>query len=158
MKKPTNLFRHFVVIAFSLIVAVTLLQVFMRYVLVAPLKWAEEFSRYVFVWGIMVSIAICCLEEGHMRLNMVTTKFGKKAQFIFYMVDQAIIFAFNIVLIIWGSQLAVQNMMVKSPAMKIPIGIAYGGIPAGAIVVVIFLILDSIRVIKAYKSEEISCE
>lgn len=69
------------VAAFCAIVVVTLVQVFMRYVLSSPLTWAEELSRYIFVWAIMVSIGIGVVDEAHIRLNMVTTRFGKKAQF-----------------------------------------------------------------------------
>jgi len=149
-----KIFKHFVVLAFSLIVIVTLVQVFMRYVLSSPLKWAEELSRYIFVWAIMVSIAIGSIDEAHIRLNMVTTRFGKTAQLVFYLIGQAVIAAFNIVLIIYGSGLAAQNLSVMSPAMKIPIGIAYAGIPAGSIVVLFFLAMDICRKVKDYLEDK----
>ena len=85
-----KIFKHFVVAAFCAIVVVTLVQVFMRYVLSSPLTWAEELSRYIFVWAIMVSIGIGVVDEAHIRLNMVTTRFGKKAQFGFYLLGQVI--------------------------------------------------------------------
>lgn len=153
--KIGKLFNHFVVLAFSAIVVVTLAQVFMRYVMESPLKWAEELSRYIFVWAIMVSIGIGVVVEDHIRLNMVTTKFGKKGQLFFYLIGQLIMAAFNVVLIIYGGNLAVQNMSVRSPAMQIPIGIAYAGIPIGAIIVLFFLVMSTCQKIKEYKADEL---
>lgn len=149
-----KIFKHFVVLAFCMIVIVTLIQVFMRYVLSSPLKWAEELSRYIFVWAIMVSVAIGSVDEAHIRLNMVTTKFGKTGQLFFYLVGQVIIAAFNVVLIVYGTRLALQNLSVMSPAMKIPIGIAYAGIPVGAVVVLFFLALDTCQRLSAYHAEQ----
>lgn len=133
-----NLFKHFVVLAFSAIVLVTLVQVFMRYCLNSPLKWAEEASRYVFIWAVMVSIGIGTVEEAHIALNMITSKLGKKARLVLYLIGQVIILGLVVVLLIYGTQLAVQNMSVLSPAMKIPLGIAYAGIPVGALVILFF--------------------
>lgn len=149
--KVSKLFKHFVVLAFCAIVVVTLVQVFMRYVMSAPLKWAEELSRYIFVWAIMVSIGIGIVDEGHIRLNMVTTHFSKKMQLVFFIVGQLIVGAFDMVLITYGGRLAIQNLAVKSPAMQIPIGIAYGGIPVGAIIVLFFLVMSIVQEIQKYK-------
>lgn len=107
-----KIFKHFVVAAFCAIVVVTLVQVFMRYVLSSPFTWAEELSRYIFVWAIMVSIGIGVVDEAHIRLNMVTTRFGKKAQFGFYLLGQVIMVAFNVILIVYGARLSLQNLSV----------------------------------------------
>lgn len=153
-----KIFKHFVVLAFGAIVLVTLVQVFMRYVMSSPLKWAEELSRYIFVWAIMVSVAIGGVEEAHIRLNMVTTKFGKTAQLVFYLLGQVIMAVFNMVLLVYGLRLAVQNLAVMSPAMKIPIGIAYAGIPVGAVVVLFFLVVDACQKIKTYHTGKTALE
>lgn len=153
--KVSKLFKHFVVLAFSAIVVVTLIQVFMRYVMSAPLKWAEELSRYIFVWSIMVSIGIGIVEEEHIRLNMVTTRFSKKVQLVFFILGQVIVGAFDMVLIIYGGRLAIQNLSVKSPAMQIPIGVAYAGIPVGAVIVLFFLVMSVCREIKKYKTDDL---
>ncbi|MFR1803239.1 TRAP transporter small permease [Dysosmobacter welbionis] len=149
-----KIFKHFVVAAFCAIVVVTLVQVFMRYVLSSPLTWAEELSRYIFVWAIMVSIGIGVVDEAHIRLNMVTTRFGKKAQFGFYLLGQVIMVAFNVILIVYGARLSLQNLSVMSPAMKIPIGIAYAGIPVGALVVLFFLGVDTWKKTQAYRGDK----
>lgn len=148
----SQIFKHFVVLSFGGIVIVTLIQVFMRYVLSSPLKWAEELSRYIFVWGIMVSVAIGAVDEAHIRLNMVTTRFGKKTQLGFFILGQLILTAFNLVLIVYGARLSMQNMSVMSPAMKIPIGVAYAGIPVGACVVLFFLALEIAAKVKEYRA------
>ena len=141
-----KIFKHFVVAAFCAIVVVTLVQVFMT--------GAEELSRYTFVWANMVSIGIGVVDEAHIRLNMVTTRFGKKAQFGFYLLGQVIMVAFNVILIVYGARLSLQNLSVMSPAMKIPIGIAYAGIPVGALVVLFFLGVDTWKKTQAYRGDK----
>lgn len=105
----------------------------------------------------MVSVAIGSVDEAHIRLNMVTTRFGERAQLLFYLAGQVIIAAFNVVLIIFGTRLAVQNLSVMSPAMKIPIGIAYAGIPVGALVVLFFLAVDTCQRLKTYRAAQAAC-
>lgn len=51
-------------------VSASVLQVFMRYVLNRPLAWPEEFSRWVFLWLVMVGSAIITLRGGHIRMPM----------------------------------------------------------------------------------------
>lgn len=138
INKLCSLFKHFVVLAFSAIVLVTLIQVFMRYFMNNPLKWVEEASRYVFVWAVMVSIGIGTVEDAHIALNMITGKLGKKAQLGLYLIGEVIILGLVVVLLVYGTRLAIQNMSVLSPAMKIPLGIAYAGIPVGALVILFF--------------------
>ena len=100
------------------------------------------------------SIGIGVVDEAHIRLNMVTTRFGKKAQFGFYLLGQVIMVAFNVILIVYGARLSLQNLSVMSPAMKIPIGIAYAGIPVGALVVLFFLGVDTWKKTQAYRGDK----
>ena len=158
VNKLCNFFKHFVVLAFSAIVLVTLVQVFMRYFLNSPLKWAEEASRYVFIWAVMVSIGIGTVEEAHIALNMITNKLNRKAQLVIYLIGEVIILGLVAALLIYGTQLAVQNMKVLSPAMKIPLGIAYAGIPVGAVVILFFQLVQIGAEFKKFKAETDSHE
>lgn len=152
MNRFAAFFRHVVIAGFCVILAVTLVAVFMRYVVVAPLKWAEEFSRYIFVWTVMISIGLGLLDGEHIALNMITPKLNPLWQLIFYIIDMLLIAAFEIVLIYHGCILSIANMSVKSPAMKIPIGIAYAGIPIGSLIIMVFVGMCICRKVKEYRS------
>ena len=147
-----NFFKNVVIIGFCIILMVTLVAVFMRYVMVSPLKWAEEFSRYVFVWTVMISVGLGLLDGEHIALNLFTSKLKLKYQTILYVFDMILISVFDIVLIYFGTILAVQNMSVKSPAMQIPIGIAYAGIPVGSVIILVFVVICICRKLKEYRA------
>lgn len=151
VKRFINFFKNVVIIGFCIILVVTLVAVFMRYVLVSPLKWAEEFSRYIFVWTVMISVGLGLLDGEHIALNLFTAKLNLKWQTILYIFDMLLISIFDIVLIYFGTTLAVQNMSVKSPAMHIPIGIAYAGIPVGSVIIMVFVVICICRKLKLYR-------
>lgn len=56
------------------IVVLSCLQVFMRFVLDAPLSWPEELSTLLLVWAVFLGSAVAVAREGHLRVDFVISR------------------------------------------------------------------------------------
>jgi TRAP-type C4-dicarboxylate transport system permease small subunit len=58
------------------IVAITFLQVTLRYLIGAPLSWGEELARYIFVWITFAGAAVAYARGTHIRVDAVVELAG----------------------------------------------------------------------------------
>lgn len=70
--------RIVVTLGFLVILAVTLAQVFFRYVLDAPLIWSEELSRLLIVWVAFLGGAVVCWDGRHLNVDVGFTRFPRR--------------------------------------------------------------------------------
>jgi len=128
-------------LAAAIIVSSLLLfvNVVMRYIFLLPIYWAEEFVRYLMVWLIFIGASQVTLWGGHVAVDMVPRILSKRGNAI-------LAFFVNVICILFCGLLAYlsikQMMRVKgagqiSPALEIPMWIAYLSIPAGAILMLL---------------------
>ncbi len=136
--KVRDFFKHITVLGFSAIVIVTIVQVIARWVFNSPLVWGEELSRYIFVWVVMFAVGVGVTQDAHISLTLFTDKLSKKRQFYVFLLDQIVVNAFALVLMVYGFKLTLQNLTILSSALKIPMAIPYAGIPIGVIVIFFF--------------------
>ena len=73
---------------------IVLLGVIFRYVLLSPLSWSEELSRYLMIWGASLAITIGIREKEHVGLTVLMDQSKSKAFRIFL---NTIIFAITAV-------------------------------------------------------------
>lgn len=113
--------------------------VIMRYVFLLPIYWAEEFVRYLMVWLIFIGASQVTLWGGHVAVDIVPRLLSKRGNAILAFIVNVICILFCVLL----AYLSIQQMMrVKgagqiSPALEIPMWIAYLSIPAGTILMLI---------------------
>lgn len=113
--------------------------VIMRYVFLLPIYWAEEFSRYLMVWMIFIGASQVTLYGGHIAVDIVPRLLSKRANIILAFCINAFCILFSLVLIYYSYK---QMMRVKtahqiSPAMEMPMWIAYLSIPLGTTLMMI---------------------
>jgi TRAP-type C4-dicarboxylate transport system permease small subunit len=46
--------------------------VILRYAFNSPIQWAEEFSRYAFIWVVFLGAAACSKRKGHIAIDALT--------------------------------------------------------------------------------------
>jgi TRAP-type C4-dicarboxylate transport system permease small subunit len=54
--------------------------VVLRYVFNNPIQWAEEFSRYAYIWVVFLGAAACSKRKMHIAIDAVTSCMSKPAQ------------------------------------------------------------------------------
>jgi len=127
-------FEEYVLSGLLVVIAVVMmLQVIMRYVFNASLSWAEEASRYAFVWSALVSIGYTIKESSILKVDTLVEALpaGLK-RLLVTLINVSVTLFFGYLFI--NSIPAIQRVIrtgQTSPALKIPLGWIYFAAIAG---------------------------
>lgn len=108
-----------------------------RYVLGAPIYFAEELARYAFIWSVMIGASIVFRTDGHTNVEYFTGLLPRPAQTFLYVARNAVIVGFLLVVIVNGIALAGKTMNVPSAALEWPWGYIYIAAPVGAALMIV---------------------
>jgi C4-dicarboxylate transporter DctQ subunit len=113
--------------------------VVMRYVFLLPIYWAEEFVRYLMVWMIFIGASQVTLWGGHVAVDIVPRLLSKRGNIALAFIVNVICILFCIVLAYLSSKQMLRVMRAGqiSPALEIPMWIAYLSVPAGTALMLI---------------------
>ncbi|WP_366554249.1 TRAP transporter small permease [Aquibaculum sediminis] len=113
-------------------------QVFTRYVLGSPTRWAPELARYLVAWITMVGAAVAIRTEGHVAVtifvDMLPAKWRKIADTIRYSI--AVIAAGFLGW--YGYELAVVGGGQRAPGLGMSMTLPYLAVPVGCIAILFF--------------------
>lgn len=108
-----------------------------RYVFNVPLPWAEEVTRYMFIYTIFLGGAVGVRRSIHVKLDL--WRRDSRTGQVMEWVARLLVTAFLIFLTYYGFVLAGSALEQRSPALGIPIGLAYLAIPLGAVLALVFV-------------------
>lgn len=115
------------------IAAVMMLQVIMRYVFNASLSWAEEASRYAFVWSALVSIGYTIKENSILKVDTLVEALPSSLKnLLITLINFAVALFFGYLFV--SSVPAVLRVIStgqRSPALNIHLGWIYSAAIAG---------------------------
>ena len=104
-------------------------QVFMRYVLAAPVSWAEEFAVLALAWIIFLGAALVQANDSHLSIDMLRRDAGACLAAALDIFRLAVILLCSAVLIWQGVALARQTLPLEYPAMGVSRAWLYGAVP-----------------------------
>lgn len=139
-----------VICVFLLLVAFTIIlsHIVGRYVFRYPLYFAEEISRYCFIWTIMLGASIGLRRKAHTRVEYFINFLSARGKGILEVIVNCCIVGFLCFVIYFGFFLVSKTMSIPTAAMEWPWGLIYLSAPAGAILMIItniFHIIEGIR-------------
>lgn len=113
--------------------------VVMRYVLLMPIYWAEELVRYLMVWMIFIGASQVTSWGGHVAVDILPRFLSKRGNIILAFAVNMACIVFCILLAYYSLEqmLRVKNAHQVSPAMELPMWLAYAAIPAGTLLMLI---------------------
>jgi TRAP-type C4-dicarboxylate transport system permease small subunit len=124
-----GLFEWFLFICFAVLVAVVFANVASRYVLHYSLAWAEELSRFLFVWITFIGSVIANDKFGHMRLNLLVTELPGPASTVLEIVVSVVATLTMLIMLVGGYSMMVDSIDYRSAALEIPYGVVNGVVP-----------------------------
>jgi TRAP-type C4-dicarboxylate transport system permease small subunit len=132
--------RWALVVIFSVMIAATFAQVVFRYLLLSPLPWSEELARYCFVWIVFLG-ATLGLERGvHIGVDILTILLPPRVQRWLTMLNEFVILAFVLVIIVASVAVVDANRLQFSPALGLQMAKIYLAIPLGMAVMALVLV------------------
>lgn len=127
-------FEEYILSGLLVVISVVMmLQVIMRYVFNASLSWAEEASRYAFVWSALISIGYTIKEDSILKVTTLLEALPEKpGQLVAAAVNGLVTVFFGY--LFYHSIPAVTRVVKTgqvSPALGIPLGLIYFAAAAG---------------------------
>ena len=132
-------------------------QIICRYVLAMPLDWSEEMARFCFVWCIYMGASYACMNRKHLKIDAALFLFPRVWRPWVEFLGKVLFLVFAVILVSasWDHFYRITFLREQlSPAMRIPMGIAYGAIPLSFGLIIIRLLQDMRRFIRDKEYEQ----
>jgi len=140
-----------VLVVLLLIVMTVLMfsQVLGRYIFKNGLFWAEELSRFSMVFLVYLGAALASKYHDHISVTLLDELLAKSknklALKIYRTVIALITLSFLFIVTIIGMKVLPMVNAQTSPNMEIPMSVAYASIPIGTILMMLYIVLEIIR-------------
>jgi len=153
--KPLDaLVRIILTLFFAAMVVVVFVQVFFRYVLAAPIPWAEESARFMFAWVAFLGASVAVKNKSHTGVELFASYLPRRAQHIIAILAYLVCIFFVAMICIHGWQLASSTMTQRSPAMQLPMFYPYLSVPLGCLLMLVNFIYLIVVEIEAMQGDE----
>ena len=140
-------------------VALTLIQVVMRYVFGNPLSWSEQLARYMFIWMLMLYMPVIMRHGNNLGFDLIINRLSKKAQNVFWIICEMLIAAFAALYCTYSVQLCIKFSRKTLVGLGIKANWVYSAQIVGAALLFLFsLELVINRILKTIgKGDEKAC-
>jgi TRAP-type C4-dicarboxylate transport system permease small subunit len=146
------IFKNFEeVIAGTLLVLMalaTLLNVVARYFFNSPVPWADEFSRYAFIWLVFVGAVVCTKQGRHISIDLVVTALPSRIRPFIQMLADVATAALMLIIIYFGWILT-SSATQPTSTLKVPQYVVYMVVPLSALLILLRTIKDIMRAVRA---------
>jgi TRAP-type transport system small permease protein len=139
-----------VLIGVSMLVVVGMVfgQVFMRYVMGSFIPWAEELSRYAFVWLVFLGSATAFYVRSHLSINILSEMISDRARTVLDLVLCLLVLIFIAFFVYYSYHLTLRTMTQTSPSLRIPMGYVYMSMPIAGVLIAFHGVGDAVIHIK----------
>ena len=137
-----------VIIFFSLIFTIIIIQIFFRYVLNSPLVWTEEMCRYLFIWICFLGWTIALRQGSHIRINFFFERLPLSARKIVSIVFQVLIVFFLLQLMRVGITMTMRSFTVPTVTLFFSWAYVYLAAPVSATIMILYVVLDFIGLLR----------
>jgi TRAP-type C4-dicarboxylate transport system permease small subunit len=126
----------------------TLLNVVARYFLNSPVPWADEFSRYAFIWLVFVGAVVCTKRGRHISIDLVVTALPSRIRpFVQILADVAT--AVLMLIIIYYGWILTSSATQPTSTLKVPQYVVYMIVPLSALLILWRTVMDIARAVRA---------
>ncbi|MCM3389023.1 TRAP transporter small permease [Ureibacillus chungkukjangi] len=132
--------QYIAMLLLVIMVFLVFLQIVMREVLNYSFSWTEEAARYMLVWVSFISSGFAYQYGAHISIEVFVNKLKPTLNRAIKIIGTVIAIIFAIILITTGGELVLENLMNKSPALHLPMGLVYLAIPIGALLQILNII------------------
>jgi C4-dicarboxylate transporter, DctQ subunit len=112
----------------------TIFNVVARYFFNNPLEWAEEFSRYAFIWIVFLGAAVCTKGGRHIVIDGLVLALPVRFRAFLQVLVDAITLGFMLLLVYYGWILTAFTTQPTS-TLKVPLSIVYVVVPLSALLI-----------------------
>ena len=127
-------------------------QVGARYIFNNPSAVSEVLSQYLFCWMIMFGSAYVYGSREHLTIDILKDKFGPKTNMIVEIITNICLFAFILVVCVYGGWLFTKGQAVQTdPNLHVSMAVMYASLPFTGIITLYYAVYGSVKAVKDYK-------
>lgn len=123
---------------------ITIISVFFRYVLSNSLQWAEEVLKIMLVWFGLLSVGVIAYRREHVGVTIFKEQMPKKVQRGFELVGQILLLLISAAMCVIGVLLVRNSGSQLTPALRIPYAVGYAAIPFSFALMVVYEIRNTL--------------
>lgn len=139
-----------IVLSLSLMAILVFANVILRYIFDSGITWAEELSRYLFIWMIFLGAITVLQNKAHLSVDLITNAVSPGIRRILLIISNFLVL-FTLMIILDGSwTMTLQNTHVNSPATGISMSYIYG---IGVVMSLGMAIITINNIIKLFKKK-----
>ena len=112
----------------------TISNVVARYFFNNPLEWAEEFSRYAFIWVVFLGAVVCTKGGRHIVIDGLVLALPARARAFLHLLVDALTIGFMAILVYYGWILTTFTTQPTS-TLKVPMSVIYVVVPLSALLI-----------------------
>lgn len=129
------------------IVVIIFYSVVMRYVFLRPPAWAEELSRFIFIWIIMLGAVLVTREQSHIEFVLFIDLLPKRLRWVSSILIRLLMVAFCGVMVQQGLKIYPIVAEASSPTFGISMGWLYLSIPVGGFLMGICILWNIFKLV-----------
>ena len=126
----------------------TLTNVVARYGFNSPIPWAEEFSRYAFIWLVFIGAVICTKHRRHICIDAIVTILPRRTRLFFHLLADVATIALMLIMIHYGWILA-SSATHPTSTLNVPTYFVYMVVPLSALLILLHSLKDFWRNLRA---------
>jgi len=145
---PIKILNFIIVTMFSFMSIAVFVQIIFRYLLHQPIYWSEEFPRFILIWLTFIGSAIAMKNRSHLSISLLTNRLSlqKRKWVQFFANSLSLLF---ILILVWGG-IIITNLTMpnRTAALQMPTGLVYLAVPVGGMLMVFYLLKNTIELFK----------
>jgi len=142
-------FLNFIIVAmFSCMSIAVFIQIIFRYLLHQPIYWSEEFPRFILIWLTFLGSAIAMKNRSHLSISLLTNRLSVKKRISVQFFANLLSLLFILILVWGGIIITILTMPNRTAALQMPTGLVYLAVPVGGIIMIIYLLKNTIELFK----------
>ncbi|MHB0869650.1 MAG: TRAP transporter small permease [Chloroflexota bacterium] len=122
----------------------TFANVVARYFFNMPIEWAEEFSRYAFIWLVFMGAALSTKHKKHIIIDTVITVVPQRVRSVLQLVSDTASMVLMLVLVYYGWVL-ITYATQPTATLKVPQYVVYLVVPISAALIIVHSLGDMRR-------------
>jgi len=159
--KDYKLIVKVVIVTFYIVMmCIMFMQVVLRYVFNSPTMWAEEASRYLFIWICYLGAAMAVSKKLHIGVDYFIKYMSSSVQRKIFYVTNGLTILMLLFVLIQGIKVSFITMAYPAHSMEfLPQGLAFLAIPAGAFLITVAIteaIFEKIKHKESSLSQDVS--
>lgn len=149
-KLYVNTLESLIIAGLITIVTLTLASTMVRFAGYGGIYWAEEISRYVTIWVVFIASGLGIRFWIHLNVDILIMRMPPIVQRWLTCFCLLLMMVFQLVLVWFGTELAIANHAQQSASLQMPMSFAYAAIPVGGVI----MLYETIRqIIREYRGE-----